>query len=116
MPSRALPFSLLRLALMGLLMLGICLQPVLAAACDVEDARVALDAGTDAAVAADAADGSRDCCNSPACGDCCLHAAATLPAIPQAMAFAAVRMPSPPLRAGIAASAYPVDSRPPIRG
>lgn len=119
--SRRPPLSaFLRLILMVMLALGSCLQPALAAACDIEDARIALDGGAAGAVmvAADAghADGAGDCCANPACGDCCLHAAATLPASPQAMAFALPPVVGAPLRIARAASVYPVDSRPPIAG
>jgi hypothetical protein len=110
----------LRLALMVMLALGSCLQPALAAACDIEDARIALDGGSAGAVmvAADVghAGAAGDCCANPACGDCCLHAAATLPASPRAMVFAPPPAVGAPLRIARTASVYPVDSRPPIAG
>lgn len=113
-------FAFLRLALIAMLALGSCLQPALAAACDIEDARIALDGGAARAVmvAVDAGhgDGAGDCCANPACGDGCLHAAATMPASPQAMAFALPTVVGAPLRIARAASVYPVDSRPPIAG
>lgn len=116
--SRRPPLSVfLRLALMVVLALGSCLQPALAAACDIEDARIVLDGGNAGAVmAAPDAGHAGDCCANPACGDCCLHAAATLPASPQALAFAPPPAVGAPPRIVRAASIYPVDSRPPIAG
>lgn len=109
----------LRLVLLAMLVFGMCLQPVLAAACDIEDVRSALD--HDAGEAANAEHGERsgvpgDCCANPACGDCCLHATASLPAAPHTMAIVAPRACAMPLRVGFAPGDYPVDSRPPIRG
>lgn len=117
---RRLPLPvLLRLALLVLLALGSCVQPVLAAACDIEDARIALQAGSTHAVlrAADAGHtGDDDRCGNPACGDCCLHAAVTLPAALRTLAFEHVAIVLTPLRCVAVMSTYPVDSRPPIVG
>ena len=119
--SRRPPLSvLLRLALMLVLALGSCLQPVFAAACDIEDVRIALEGGDAGAVvsAADAGhmgDGD-DCCANPACGDCCLHAVATLSTLSQATVLAAAHVDDAAMRITDPASIYPVDSRPPIAG
>lgn len=117
---RRLPLPvLLRLALLVLLALGSCLQPVLAAACDIEDARIALEAGSTRAVlsAADAGHtGDDDRCGNPACGDCCLHAAVTLPTVLRTLAFEQASIVLTPLRCIDIMSTYPVDSRPPIVG
>lgn len=114
MSRRPSLLACLRLALLAMLMLGACLQPALAAACDVEDARVALDA--DAGPAADAgnAGDAGDCCDNPACGDCCLHAVASLPRLQSGMPFAPPCIAVAPLRPGTPRAVYPVDSRPPI--
>ncbi len=118
MPRRAPLRACLRLVLLAMLILGVCLQPTFAAACDVEDARIAFEHGAETALSA--ADGDRtgdpaDCCANPACGDCCLHATASLPAIPQTSPLSAPRVCGAPLPDGFAPCDYPVDSRPPIR-
>ncbi len=117
MPRRASPTAFFRMALIAMLALGLCLQPVLAAACEIEDVQTALDQGAGAASVgsdADAAGGASDCCVNAACGDCCLHATASAPGervagVP-AMPGIAVMAPTSEVRA----SDYPVDIRPPI--
>lgn len=105
-------FACLRMVLLAMLMLGACVQPALAAACDVEDARIALDAGN--AIHADTGEAG-DCCTNPACGDCCLHAVASLPAVTHASPLipGAGIVATPVAR--VRPADYPVDSRPPIR-
>lgn len=108
--------SLFRIVLAALLALGLCLQPVLAAACDVEDVRVALDGGGPAlsGLHDDGAGSAGDCCANPACGDCCLHATATLPAaIVATVPVLRIGGVMPP-RTDFRPSDYPVDVRPPI--
>lgn len=109
------PLAMLRIVLCALIALGLCLQPVLAAACDVEDAATMLEDGVYATSAhADGAGGSGDCCTNPACSDCCLHATASVPC-----SALSVTMPAPvhaatPLPDDMRPSDYPVDIRPPI--
>lgn len=122
--SHRLPTSaVLRILLNALLALGLCMQPVWAAACEIADASSAGEApAADAASgerlhAADADAGQRDaCCPEGTCSDSCLHAtagltpgAAALPA-PPAPAYAV----SPP--AGVPPGHYPVAIRPPLQG
>lgn len=110
MLRRAPIAAFLHRTLLILLMLGACLQPAMAAVCDIEDARnfAAQDAG-------DAGTGN-DCCANPACSDCCLHATAF-----PAQAVTAVVSPMPmlqciPLTTDFRYSDDPVDIRPPIAG
>lgn len=116
MPRRASLANCLRMAFMAMLLLGLCLQPVFAAACDVEDVRIALDQDHDGEPASttDADDGSADCCANPACSDGCLHAAASLPAAQAALAMLPSRTCIAPAWIDVAPSDYPVDQRPPI--
>lgn len=105
------------MVLMALLALGLCLQPVFAAACDVEDARSALGNDAGAAVIAldaDAPEGANDCCANPACSDCCMHATASLPGAMVAGIPPMPRMEAVALGTGFRPSDYPVDVRPPI--
>ena len=130
--SRRHPFA--RLLLTAWLVLGLLLQPVMAAACDVGDARQALAAQDDARQAGDGAgardrDGSAhpaqegaqvpgdpDCCANPACGDCCLTATATLPA--RAPLVHAPPAPGPFVHGCVAVAPrrVPVENPPPILG
>lgn len=111
--------------LLALLALGMVLQPVLAAACEIADVAAAVaiadsgDAGHADAVddsAGAAITAADDCCDSGNCVDCCLHAVAH-PVHDVALAepvFAATppqpRAHAPPPRA------WPVAIRPPIAG
>lgn len=117
MSRRVSSLALFRIAMMALLMLGICLQPAFAAVCDLEDVQVVLDQSAAAAAAVDRTGGSQGnsaCCANPACGGCCLHAA-----VPDANAMV-VRAPTVPgiavtaLTSEVRTSDYPVDVRPPI--
>lgn len=115
MLRRAPLANCLRMVLMAMLLLGLCLQPVFAAACDIEDVRIVLDHDGGATPDADNDGGAADCCANPACSDGCLHAAASLPAA-QAVLF-----PPPTSRCTAPAcleftsSDLPVNHRPPIR-
>ena len=119
MLRRAPIAAFLHRTLLILLMLGACLQPAMAAVCDIEDARNF--AAQDAAVTATAQDAGdagtgNDCCANPACSDCCLHATAF-----PAQAVTAVVSPMPmlqciPLTTDFRYSDDPVDIRPPIAG
>lgn len=117
--SRRAPIAkFLHRVLLVLLMLGACLQPALAAACDVEDLRDAAPAGHAMVVAtADRHAGQAgDCCANPACGDCCLHATAFPPHVLRVVAPALHDTHPAPLAVEFRASDYPVDIRPPIAG
>lgn len=119
MPRRA-PLAasfLIRWALLLVLAVGTCVQPVLAAACEAGDAGAAFAAAAgQPAVDADAGAGGDDCCDGQACGDCCLHATASLqppPAVAAALPRAAPAVAPAPRRP---AHDAPVEIRPPIRG
>ncbi|GHC02508.1 hypothetical protein [Thermomonas carbonis] len=111
MSRRTSLLACLRMVLLAMLMLGTCLQPVLAAACDVEDVRIVFDHDADAASTADDAG---DCCANPACGDCCLHATAQLPATQLLMTGLRPGNCSTPTCLDFASSDESVDQRPPI--
>lgn len=101
----------LRVVLMAMLMLGTCLQPVFAAACDVEDVRIAFDHDANAASTSDDAG---DCCANPACGDCCLHATAQLPTASVVLSGLRPANATTPTCIDFASSDASVDQRPPI--
>ena len=122
--------SWLRALLAAWLLLGLALQPALAAACDIGDASRALageagnaappaaDDAAQSAVQADGADGvgSNDCCANPACGDCCLTATASLPAQALAVHVMPGTMPGMHPAGAFAPRQTPVDNPPPIEG
>lgn len=118
MPRRPPLLAWLHLLLLGGLLIGVCLQPALAAACEAADARIALgqESGTALTVADEGHAGDAGgCCASPACGACCLHATASLPPQPLMLPASPTHACVAPRRAGPAIARYPVDSRPPIR-
>lgn len=105
--------ALARVIFVALLGLGLCLQPVLEAACEVADATQASTwADADGADVADS--GEDECCPNQACAACCLHATANCdqasaahPLTPGIVLASASSVESPPEH-------YPVDTRPPI--
>ena len=115
MLRRASLANCLRMAFMAMLLLGLCLQPVFAAACDVEDVRIALDHDGGAASTTDDDGGAADCCANPACSDGCLHAAASLPAEQAMLAVSPSRAGIAPVWLDFTSSDQPVDHRPPIQ-
>ncbi len=104
----------LRTMLMAMLALGLCLQPVLAAACEIADATQAADStsGEDQGTAA----GQDECCPNQACSDCCLHATATFDPIRVSVSSVPDAVHVPPPSSGPPPSDYPVAIRPPIAG
>lgn len=116
--------SWLRLLLSAWLLLGLALQPVLAAACDIGDAGNALAGERDQAAQSatsmpdqpGAANSADDCCANPACGDCCLTATASLPA--QALALRPMPRATPAAHPddAFAPRQTPVENPPPIQG
>lgn len=103
----------LRLALMVMLLVGVCLQPVLVLACEVEDARAALDGGAGTEAPSQPGEPG-DCCDNPACGDCCMHAPATVAEPARSLPFFPQRAGPAPVHCAVISAHYPVDSRPPI--
>ena len=117
MSRPANPVAMFRIVLCALLALGLCLQPVLAAACDVEDATTVIQDGVSVSdTHADDAGGSGDCCTNPACSDCCLHATASVPYTALAVVVPMPAHANTPLPDDVRPSDYPVDIRPPIKG
>lgn len=111
------PVTMLRIVLCALLAFGLCLQPVLAAACDVEDATTLIQDGLSVSgTHGDTAGGADDCCANPACGDCCLQATASMPHTALAVPMSLPGQASTPLPDDVRSSDYPVDIRPPIKG
>ncbi len=119
MSPRAALNACLRLLLSLLLVCAMVVQPALAAACDLNDARVALgvDAGTETIALAGSSDdrSTGDCCGGRTCGHCCLQLMAPVPvrvqvgvALPQSTAMSALAIWHTPTH-------YPVSQRPPIR-
>lgn len=115
MPRRASFANCLRTVFMAMILLGLCLQPVFAAACDIEDVRIVLDHEDGAASDADTDDGAADCCANPACSDGCLHAAASLPARQAMLSPSPSSVCTARLWLDFTSSDQPVDHRPPIR-
>jgi hypothetical protein len=105
----------LRMVFMAMLLLGLCLQPVFAAACDVEDVRVAFDHEGGPGPDTDTDGGAAECCANPACSDGCLHAAASLPTEQAKLAVSPSRTGTAPVWLDFTSSDQPVNHRPPIR-
>lgn len=118
MPRHASISVFLHRALLVLLMLGACLQPAMAAVCDVQDARVFASQQVDAVASVDRAHAgdAGDCCANPACSDCCLHATAFPAQSTPAIASALPTMHFVMLATDFRSSDEPVDIRPPIQG
>lgn len=112
---RPLPRCLHALALL-VLALGLLARPLMAAACDIEDARVAVASGQGIAVDSAVRDvGDDDCCAGIECGECCAPVPLGTPALARLAAYVPVSphmLPEPSGR--FEPVAYPVDSRPPI--
>jgi hypothetical protein len=105
----------LRVFVLGLLMFGLVMKPVLAAACEIEDARQAL-VGEHAVPTVNSSDhyAGEDCCVVQNCGECCVHVAAMVPQVKVADTFAVAPNPLPALSVEFEPTAYPVAFRPPI--
>jgi hypothetical protein len=105
--------QILRFLALGLLVFGLLVKPVLAAQCELDDARRALGDYKVAVLDADAA-GDEACCPGESCGECCTASTIVSPAI-----LVIGAMPAPAGAAVIggtdfAPAPYPVAMRPPI--
>jgi hypothetical protein len=109
-----LPLAL-RVFMLGLLVFGLVMNPVLAAACEIGDASQSL-AGQHQPVVAPDSQADEDCCLVQDCSACCAHVAAMVPALKVAAAFPEVASPLPVLSMEFEPTAYPVAFRPPIAG
>lgn len=107
-----LPLAL-RLFVMGLLVFGLLVKPVLAAACEIDDARPGLAGQQQSIVAADPGT-SEDCCLVQDCNACCAQVAAMVPQLKVAAAAPRLASPLPALSVEFEPTAYPVAFRPPI--
>lgn len=115
MLRRAPLANCLRMVLMTMLLLGLCLQPVFAAACDIEDVRIVLDHDDGTSSPMDDDGGAADCCANPACSDGCLHAAASLPTSQAMLSPPPSSVCIAPRSLDFTSSDQPVNHRPPIR-
>ena len=118
MSLRTPVIALFRLVLLSWLMFGLCLQPALAATCAIDDVRSALGNDAGALVTsldADGATNASDCCSSPLCSDCCLHAAGSLHQFKIGVASLMPMRHVSPRVDEFRPRDYPVDIRPPIR-
>lgn len=101
--------------MLGLLMAGVLLKPVLAIACEVHDVQRVL-AGEPQATAAELTDAGsgESCCSLPDCNDCCAHTTALLSALNSVPAAPMAASPLPSLSVEFQPTAFPVPFRPPI--
>ena len=103
----------LHMLMLCLLVFGLVMQPVLAAACEIDDAQQVL-AGSHQPVVTTDFDGSDDCCLSQNCNECCAHTVAMVPKLKVAPSLPLVASPLPTLSMEFEPTAYPVALRPPI--
>lgn len=111
--SFSLP-SLLRILMLGLLMAGILVKPVLAIACEIHDVQKMAASEVQAAAAGEAGS-DESCCSLPDCNDCCAHTTAVVPEFLVAPAVAMAVSPLPSLSVKFEPAAISVAFRPPIR-
>ena len=104
----------LRLLALAALVLGLLAKPILVAACELEDLRLAqVETGS---VVDDAGEpGGDPCCPGQACGPCCAVTTLLPAAVAAGQVATPVAHPQPALRAGHAPAPLPVAYRPPIR-
>jgi len=109
-----LPLAL-HVFVLGLLVFGLVMRPVLAVACEIKDAQQVLTGEHLAAVVKSSDRGANeDCCLVQNCSECCAHAAAMVPQVEVAAAFSGAANPLPALSVEFEPTAYPVAFRPPI--
>lgn len=112
---RALPL-LFRTLLLGLLVVGTLVKPVLAIACEIHDVqRAAAEASQNGPEAASQPGQEESCCSLPDCNDCCAHTVALLPALDVARATPAAAALLSSLSIEFEPAAFAVAFRPPIR-
>ena len=103
----------LQMLVLCLLVFGLVMKPVLAVACEIDDARQVLADSHQPVVAADSG-GSDDCCPSQNCSECCAHTVAMVPKLKVATSLPLMASPLPTLSVEFEPTAYPVALRPPI--
>lgn len=100
--------------MLGLLMAGILVKPVLAIACEIHDVqKMAANAGQATGVEEPGSDES--CCLLPDCNDCCAHTTAVVPQFDIVPAVAIAVVPLPLLSVKFEPTAIAAAFRPPIR-
>ena len=106
--------SLLRILMLGLLMAGVMMKPVLAIACEIHDMQKIVAAEPAAAAEAPGPGSGESCCSLPDCNDCCAHTTALLPILNLAPAAPMAASSLPSLSVEFEPTAFPVAFRPPI--
>lgn len=118
MPAAPLLSLCSRLMLLIVLIAGQVVTPGFATVCDVGEALSASGTTADAAIEVSIAAAERgapdDCCDSGACGACCVHAPTALPSPPRLPALAFAPLVPASRTPVVAPAAYPVAIRPPI--
>lgn len=102
----------LHLLVLCLLVFGLVMKPVLAVACEIDDARRVLTDGQP--VAAAESEDSDECCPSQNCNECCCPTVAMVPKLKVAASLSLAASPLPALSVEFEPTAYPVALRPPI--
>src|SRR5262245_16636116 len=97
----------LRALVLGLLVLGMVMKPVLASACEASDVRLALVTKSQPATQLPSS-GTESCCPAQSCNECCAHTVAMTPALNDARTF--LRATGPLRRSSLKfePTAYPV--------
>jgi len=106
--------SALRVVVLGLLVLGMVMKPVLASACEIGDAQQVLAAQHQPAAAQVPQSGTESCCPAQNCNECCAHTVAMTPPIKVAATFHRATRLSPGPSRNFEPTVYPVGFRPPI--
>jgi len=99
--------------MLGLLMVGVLVKPVLAIACEIHDVQKMTASQTQTAAEEPGSDES--CCALPDCNDCCAHTTAVVPEFLIAPAVTMAASPLPSLSVKFEPTAISVAFRPPIR-
>jgi hypothetical protein len=104
----------LRMLMLGLLLLGLLVKPILAVACEIGDAQQTLAAELEPATQAPDTGASDDCCLAHSCYECCAHTVALVPPATVAATNQVSASPPPRLSVKFEPPGYPVGFRPPI--
>jgi hypothetical protein len=106
--------SALRVIVLGLLVLGMVMKPVLASACEISDVQRALAAQHQPTAAQVPDSGTESCCPAQNCSECCAHTVAMTPPLKVLATFQKATRLSPGPSLKFEPTAYPVGFRPPI--
>ncbi|MDR7134134.1 hypothetical protein J2X06_001318 [Lysobacter niastensis] len=104
----------LHVVVLGLLVLGMVMKPVLASACEISDAQQLLATQYQPAVAQVPHSGTENCCPAQNCNECCAHTVAMTPPLKVLATFQTATRLSPGPSLKFEPTAYPVGFRPPI--